>query len=124
MDEPSVEATSQENISFWRMHSYIVLVILSIGLALAMVSVSLYLYTSSGAEQLDLSRPGFIKISSQVNDQTKDSQAFSSSGDISSGVIDDFTKLFNAQSTNATQIDAFSSDPLNPDALQISAPTN
>jgi hypothetical protein len=66
-----------------------------------------------------LSRPGYVSVASQAKDETKTFDTFSSSGDITKESIDSFKTLFNEQSKYATDVDAFSGDPLNPAALDL-----
>lgn len=125
MDDDSVELVQPiDKQSFWQEHRYLILVAVSIGLALVLVSISMYLYTSSGASQLDLSRPGYKKVTEQIETDESSYQSFSSIGGVDSSTIDEFTKLFDDKSARATEVDAFSGDPLDPDVLQISAPSN
>lgn len=104
---------------FWSQHRYLLLILLSIVLALVLVGISMGLYYSSGAQQLDLSRPGYVSVADQVKDETKAFGAFQASGEITKESIDEFTKLFDEQSKHATDVDAFSGDPLDPVALDI-----
>lgn len=92
-------------------------VLVSIGL----VALSLYIYSASGAEQLDLSRPGYKAVQSKVVD-TGDLESFPSTGAMSTDVIDQFKKLYDEQEKRARATDAFSGDPLNPDNLGLTVP--
>ena len=108
--------------TFWGHHRIAALVIASITVSLLLVSVALALYASSGAAQLDLSRPGYRAISSQAADTNEGFENYSASGPITQASIDEFQKLYDQQATKAKAVDAFSGDPLNPDYLEISAP--
>lgn len=104
---------------FWNQHRYLLLILLSIIIAVVLVGVSMGLYYSSGAQQLDMSRPGYESVASQVKDETKAFGAYSASGDITKESIEIFRKLFDEQSKYATSVDAFSGDPLDPVALGL-----
>lgn len=110
-------------LSFWDQHRYLLLIAVSISLAMFLVSVSMALYASSGAAQLDLSRPGYSAVTSQVLKNNNDFEDYSSSGDINKTSIDEFRVLYERQATKAKAVDAFRGDPLNPAALELSLPT-
>lgn len=127
MSEPVIDAASndapQESaITFWDMHQFSLLVILAITASLVLVGVSLALYASSGAAQLDLSRPGYKTIISQGTTDTNDFENYSPSGALDQESMDEFRVLYGKQADKAKAVDAFSGDPLNPDVLEISAP--
>ena len=108
--------------TFWGHHRIAALVIVSIIVSLMLVSVALALYASSGAAQLDLSRPGYRAVSGQTADNNEGFENYSASGPINQASIDEFQKIYDQQATKAKAVDAFSGDPLNPDSLEISAP--
>lgn len=123
--EENVTPVEAEELSFWGQHRYLLLMVSSIALALGLVSISMALYSSTGAAQLDLSRPGYQAVAEQVETDNKEAfQDYSAYGDINEASIDEFEKLYNEQATKATEVDAFNGDPLSPDALEISAPKN
>lgn len=90
----------------------------SIMIALLLVSISLALYASSGAEQLDLSRPGYAQIREQAerNDQF---QGFKSSGDLDKTALEHFKRLYDEKMKEVNSVDAFGGDVLSPESLQI-----
>lgn len=96
---------------------------LSIIVALILVGVSMALYVSSGASQLDLSRPGYRAVSDQVVTNDSDFGNYSATGTLDQSAIDQFKTLYDKQSAKAQAVDAFGGDPLSPDALELSAPT-
>ncbi len=112
-----------EDLSFWDKHRFLLLIALTIGIALVLVSISMTLYASSGTAQLDLSRPGYRSVSSKAINTDSDFQNYASSGQIDKASLDAFDALYKKQAIQAKAVDAFSGDPLNPDVLQISAPT-
>ncbi|MEP7204957.1 MAG: hypothetical protein ABI716_02070 [Candidatus Saccharibacteria bacterium] len=105
---------------FWQLHRFLLLLIITISIALFLVGTSMALYASSGAAQLDLSRPGYRAISSQAIKTDNDFEVYPSAGQMDQSAIDSFRALYNKQSSKAKAIDAFSGDPLNPDVLEIS----
>lgn len=121
MENPEVVSTERE-ITFWATHRFLLLIALSITIALALVLVSMGLYASSGAAQLDLSRPGYRSVSSQAITNDNSFTGYDDSGPINQDSLDNFKDLYSKKSQLAKTVDAFSGDPLNPDSLEISAP--
>lgn len=117
------EATPIEAPTFWTEHRFLLLIVSSIVIALGLVSVSMALYTSSGAAQLDLSRPGYRAVTSQAITTDKDFEEYSAFGSLDENAINDFRTIYDKQSAKAKAVDAFNGDPLDPEALGISAPT-
>jgi len=77
------------------------------------------MYNSSGAAQLDLSRPGYVDVRSQVVVNEGDFQSYSSTGAINKDSINDFKSLYDKQAQKVKAADAFGGDPLSSDALGI-----
>ena len=94
------------------------LIVSSIVVALVLVSAALALYSSSGAEQLDLSRPGYAKILEQAN-RDDSFKGFSSNGQLDKTALDEFEKLYVSKMKEVTSIDAFGGDVLSQKSLQI-----
>lgn len=94
----------------------------SIIVAFTLVMVSMALYNSSGAAQLDLSRPGYKSVQGQL-DRTDDFESFPASGPVTDAVLEQFLKLFDKQIKSVDNIDAFSAGALEDQALGIDAPT-
>ncbi len=105
----------------WERHRFMLLVGISIIIALMLVGVSMNLYNSSGAAQLDLSRPGYDRV---VKKPSKDSvfEAFPSFGEVNGATVDSFSKLYKKHATQATIVDSFGGDVMSDEALSIDAP--
>lgn len=112
-----------ETLSFWDRHRLSLLLIITLIVTFIMTTVSVIIYNSTGAAQLDLSRPGYQSVSSQVK-KNDDIDGFSSSGPVTKDTINEFMKQYDAQAAKAKAIDAFNGDPLNPDALEFGTPAN
>lgn len=98
----------------------------SIVVALLLVAVAMALYASSGAAQLDLSRPGYKAVQDKV-DKTDTFKSFSASGSVDDKTLDQFRKLYDEQVQRVTTSDAFNPDVLSDQALGIddsSTPTD
>jgi hypothetical protein len=111
-----------ENHSYWSQHRFLLLIGISIVVALILVSISMTLYATSGAAQLDLSRPGYKSVISQAVSTDSSFGNYPSVGRLNKASIDEFKNLYETQATKAKAVDAFSGDPLDPNILEISAP--
>lgn len=126
MDEPTRtlrQKNSEERLTFWDRHRLSLLLILTVLIAIVMTSVSIIMYNSSGAAQLDLSRPGFLSVSDKV-EETDEIDTYSSSGSINKDNIEAFMKLYDEQASKAKAVDAFNGDPLNPEVLEFGVSSN
>jgi hypothetical protein len=93
----------------------------AIAIAMFLVGVAMALYNSSGAAQLDLSRPGYQSVRDQV--MSGDSfEGFPASGPIDKETLEQFRQLYSEQSKQATSVDAFGGDVMSSKALSIDAP--
>ena len=90
---------------------------ISIALAMVLVAISMSIYTSSGAAQLDLSRPGYVSVRSKIKNDTSELKTFSASGTLDAKVIDNFLVTYDKQVLKTKSADAFAGDPLDPVSL-------
>jgi hypothetical protein len=93
----------------------------SIIIAILLVFVAMALYASSGAAQLDLSRPGYKSVQNKV-DQSGSFESFSATGTVDKNTLDQFQKIYDKQTKQVDNSDAFSSSALDDQALGIDAP--
>lgn len=102
----------------WQRHRFLGLVAGVICLALVLVVVALQLYNTSGAAQLDLSRPGYQDVRKRAihNDNT---MSFSSSGPVDQSTVDQFTKLYDERAKNVLSVDSFDEAALSDDSLRV-----
>ncbi len=117
------EETHAEDRGYWGQHRILLLVGISITISLVLVAISMTLYATSGAAQLDASRPGFKSVISQLENTDGSFGNYSSVGKLDQTSINEFKTLYDKQSVQAKAVDAFSGDPLDPDLLEISAPS-
>jgi hypothetical protein len=94
----------------------------SIIIALVLVVISMILYVSSGAIQLDASRPGVKSVSDKI-DQTDSFKSFPATGPVDKDTLDQFRELYDGQVQRVTTSDAFSPEVLEDEALGIDAGT-
>lgn len=122
--EPEKTAEAMEaELSFWDQHRFMLLIAGTIIIALILVVISMVIYNVSGSAQLDLSRPGYQDVSDKV-DETDSIDEYNATGPINKTTVNEFTKLYDEQSTKAKAIDAFNGDPLNPEVLEFGDPSN
>lgn len=108
-----------EERTFIRKHSLLLMIIFSILISSVLVWISINIYYKSGAAQLDLSRPGYMGVRSQVETGDSGFQDYSETGPIDSSAINEFKLLFDKQAKKVKAANAFGGDPLSPDALGI-----
>lgn len=99
----------------------VIFVSTSIAIALVLVVISMVLYVSSGAIQLDASRPGVQAVTDQV-DQSGSFISFPATGTVDAKTLDQFRKLYDEQVKTVTARDAFNATVLSDSALGIDAP--
>lgn len=101
-----------------RPHYVALMVGLSIIISLILVTIAMWLYNASGTAQLDLSAPAYKQVRKQVaRDIVED---FSSTGILDRKTVDEFRKLYDEQTSKATQVDGFGNQALSDDALGLS----
>lgn len=114
-----VTPDSVEELTFWDQHRFLLMILLAVILAMVLTFISMAMYYSSGASQLDLSRPGYQGISDKVDRDDSAFKNYSSTGPIDQASINEFRDLYQTQSTKTKSVDAFSGDPLSATALGI-----
>ncbi len=118
--EDKIVETAAEAKSFIHKHNFLVFITFSITISAAVVYISMQMYNSSGAAQLDLSRPGYVSVRSKVDISDSNFPPYSSNGAINKVVIANFKALFKKQARKIEAVDAFGGSPLDPTALGIS----
>ena len=102
----------------WQQHKFFVLIAGVILLSTFLVSVALSLYNSSGAAQLDLSRPGFQEVRKQASRDTT-TKTFPSTGTLDKAALDSFSKLYSEQAAKVSQTQGFDAAALSEESLQL-----
>jgi hypothetical protein len=105
----------------WYRRNFAVFIGGSIVIAFLLVLVSMALYASSGAAQLDLSRPGYKSVQDKVN-RTDSFESFPASGAVDNKTIEQFLGLYKRQVKPVDNTDAFNVSALEDQALGIDAP--
>jgi hypothetical protein len=122
MEELKIVSAISNN-KFVSKHRLLVFIIMSIVLSMILVAISMAMYNSSGAAQLDLSRPGYKSVRSQAITSDGSVQTYSAVGTISQDSITEFKSLLVKQVNKVKTVDAFGGDPLSPDSLGIGTGT-
>jgi len=112
---------NDHTLDSWSKHRFMVLVGMTILISLFLVSVALALYASSGAAQLDLSRPGYQSVRNQAGHSTS-FDGFPATGVLDKKAIDEFRSLYDKQAEKATNVDSFSGNAMNEQTLSIDPP--
>jgi hypothetical protein len=110
---------NDEKKTFFGQNRFVLLIVLSIIVTVILVVTGMELYNSSGAAQIDMSRPGYQDVRGQV-DNGNGVENYSSSGEINQQIIDDFLSDYSKEATKIQSVDAFGGDPLNVTALGLS----
>lgn len=108
----------QSFISHAKDHKLLIMVFGSIAISIVLVLISLALYYSTGASQLDLSRPGYSDLREQVRNDD-DFKGFSPVGPINEDSLEEFDKLYAEKLKEIEAVDAFSNDVLSLKSLEL-----
>lgn len=111
--------TRSEELPFWSKHRYLLLIGISLAIAAILVGISMDLYVSSGASQLDLSRPGYSAVQDKVVKPDSEFDSFDANGPIDKTSVDQFSDLYKNQADKAQAVDAYNGDPLNPSIIGL-----
>lgn len=112
------EGHEEPILTAWQQHRFLVLIGGVVMVALFLVSVALGLYNSSGAAQVDLSRPDYEAIRQQAS-QDKSSKSFDASGTLDEAAIDTFESLYRNRAAKVVNVDSFDAAALSEESLQL-----
>ena len=115
------ESTEHHAPKRWYRNEMVLFVSGSIVVAFSLVVLGLGLYVSSGADLLDLSRPGYTSVRGEVN-QSDTFKSFPSSGPVTQAVLDEFLTLYDKQTLQVMNDDVFSVSTLEDQTLGIDEP--
>lgn len=99
-------------------HRFVIMIFGSIVAALLLVAAALGLYGSSGAYQLDLSRPGDVSLRSQVQEDSS-FKGFSNEGALDGKAAEQFERMYTEKLKDVTSNSSFNGEILSPQALGI-----
>lgn len=110
--------TEVKTLTPWHRHRFVALIGSTIVISLFLVGVALALYASSGAAQLDLSRPGYKSVREQAV-RSDTFEGISATGTVTQDTIAQFRSLYSSQAQKATNVDSFGGDPMSDKTLSI-----
>lgn len=120
MTEEELLGSADELTRFQR-HKFLIMVAGTIILSLVMVAIALFMYAQSGAEQLDLSRPGYQAVGKEVTQNSQSFDSFSANGPLDQSVANSFIKQYQQEAGNVTKADAFGGSSLSDQSLGITS---
>ena len=106
------------NMTVWQRHRFFVLVAIVIVISCVMVVVGMYIYNTSGAAQIDLSRPGYQSVQREATRDTSN-DSFSSTGKLDASAFDSFDKMYADHSRQVVGVDSFDPKAVDPTTLQL-----
>ena len=121
MSEDELSGIKTQVPGAWAQHKLMVMIAGSIVIAMFLVGVAMALYASSGAAQLDLSRPGYVSVRKQAT-RSDQFDSFSATGEIDKTSLDQFRKLYDEQAKKVSGIDSFGGSVMSDETLSIDAP--
>ena len=120
MEELRTDAAA---MTAWQKYRFFVLIVGVILLSFVLVCIALSLYNSSGAAQIDLSRPGYQSIQKEASrGQVNDS--FPSTGKLDKNAFDSFDKMYGNHTRRVVGADSFDTQALDAALVQLSAGNN
>jgi hypothetical protein len=119
----SLEELRQDaaRMTWWQQHRFFALILAVNIISLLLVGVSLNLYNSSGAAQVDLSRPGYQSIQKEAS-SGEVSDSFASNGKLDAEAFDSFNKMYDNHARRVVGSGSFDAAALSVDSLQLFAP--
>lgn len=105
-------------MTHWQRHRFFALIVGVIIVSFLLVMVALSLYNSSGAAQVDLSRPGYQSIQKEASRGTIN-DSFPSSGALDAKAFNEFDKLYSGHSKRVVGVNSFDPEALDASSLQL-----
>jgi hypothetical protein len=108
----------EQTLTAWQEHRFLVMIAGVIVVACFLVSVALGLYNSSGAAQVDLSRPDYEAIRNQAAQDNND-KSFDATGALDTATVKSFQNLYDQRAKQVVGVDSFDAAALSEDSLQL-----
>lgn len=99
-------------------YKFVLMIVSATAVAIVLCGVSIYIYVSTGAINIDLSRPGYEKNREDTLYED-DNTSFSNSGPINGSVIEDFNQRLNKLQDELNGMNSFSPDIMTDEALGL-----
>jgi hypothetical protein len=93
--------------NFFRRTKIALALVFAIVLAIVMTVISVTIYINSGVSTLDLSRPGYENVRQQIG-ESGPVTTFDSTGPLTPEVVDEFLKLYSADTERLEKTNDFS----------------
>lgn len=107
-----------ESMTVWQRHRFFMLVAIVIAVSCLMVVIGMYVYNTSGAAQVDLSRPGYKSVQREATRDSAD-DSFPSTGKLDSDAFDSFDKMYDNHARQVVGVDSFDPTALDTAAAQL-----
>lgn len=104
-------------------HRFALFVVSCIIVAIVMTGISLVLYQRSGAMKLDMSRPGYESVRTEV-EKSNDDQPYSSSGAFDDEVIQDFENRIDKYRDELNNMGDYDNASITDESLNLIDATN
>jgi predicted negative regulator of RcsB-dependent stress response len=106
----------------WQRHRFFTLIAGVIIIAAFLVSIGLSLYKLSGAEQVDLSRPGYQSIRKDAQRGEDANDTFPSTGTLDDAAFATFYTHYDKRASRVVDVQSFYSKALSEESLQLVTP--
>ncbi|GHU08074.1 hypothetical protein FACS189431_3670 [Alphaproteobacteria bacterium] len=100
-------------------YRFAVMIILATAIALLLTSISITIYISSGAINVDLSRPGYEKVREDTAGDVEVEAPFPSSGPVDDSVRMDLLRRLDNLQADLDQMNDFGGDTLSDKSLEL-----
>lgn len=122
----TVESLKQEAVTMtqWQRHRFFMLIAMVIIIVSVLVGVGLSLYKLSGAEQVDLSRPGYQSIRKDAQRGEDANDTFPATGTLDESAFKSFYGRYDKRATRVTNVESFDKKALSDTSLQLLAPND
>lgn len=103
----------------WQRHRFLLLVAVVITISCVLVAVAMHLYNTSGAAQVDLSRPGYQSVRSEASRDNVPDSTFPSTGELDEAAFKQFDQMYNRHAGRVVGVDSFDPQALSDESLQL-----
>lgn len=114
--------TEQESMTVLQKHRFFLLIAIVIAISCAMIAIGMYIYNTSGAAQVDLSRPGYKSVRSEAKRDSAD-DSFPATGPLDDQAFDSFNKMYSNHARQVVGVDSFDPSALDAAAQQLTVDT-
>ena len=103
----------------WQRHRFLLLIAFVIVVSCILVVIAMSLYNSSGAAQVDLSRPGYQSVRSEASRDKGFDNSFRSTGELDAKAFGDFFEMYDSRAKKVTGGDSYDPEALTDESLQL-----